>query len=165
MTFAPRPETKNAASTIIRRAESSSDRDACLRIRFEVFVGEQNVSPEEELDTLDGISTHYLAVEGSDPVGTARLIPKGQIAKIGRFAVVRQARGQGVGLALIRFVMDDAIRAGFTESVLDAQTYAVPFYERAGFVAEGDEFLDAGIPHYRMRRSFAQVPEASALDS
>jgi predicted GNAT family N-acyltransferase len=137
----------------IRRAASAEDRGACMRIRMEVFVDEQRVSPEEEIDGLDDICMHYIAFSGSGPVATARVIPKGSTAKVGRVAVLRAMRGLRIGFDLMRFVLRDCASEGFTEAALDSQTYAIPFYERLGFAAEGDEFLDAGIPHYRMRRS------------
>jgi len=124
-----------------------------MRIRMAVFVDEQGVTPEEEIDGIDDQCIHYVAMQGDRPIATARIIPKSSIAKIGRVAVVREMRGRGVGRDLMRFVLADAGALGFTEAVLDSQTYAIPFYEGVGFTAEGDEFLDAGIPHYRMRRS------------
>ena len=146
---------------VVRRAVTADDRDACLRIRFEVFVAEQGVPPDEELDDLDDGSLHYLALDGSDAVGTARVIPKAATAKIGRVAVVKRCRGRSVGLALMRYVIADCARSGFREAVLDSQTYAVPFYEKLGFVAEGDEFLDANIPHFLMRRALAPEGDRS----
>jgi ElaA protein len=141
------------SSLILRRALSVADRDACMLIRMSVFVDEQQVSPQEEIDGLDDSCLHYVAFADSRAVATARVIPKPPIAKIGRVAVVRELRGKHIGLDLMRFVLRDVAESGFTEAILDSQTYAIAFYARLGFVAEGAEFLDAGIPHYRMRRS------------
>jgi predicted GNAT family N-acyltransferase len=142
------------SSFTVRIADSVSDRDACFRIRTVVFVEEQNVPLEEEMDSYDATAVHFLLVTACDdtPVGTARLLDKEGEAKIGRVAVLKGFRGVGLGLVLMEGVMAEARRLGFREAVLDAQTYAIPFYERLGFAAEGEEFLDAGIPHYRMRR-------------
>ena len=126
--------------------------EACCAIRKAVFVDEQAVPLELEMDEYDGAATHFLLREGDTPLATARLLNKHGRAKIGRVAVLREARGRGLGLALMRAVLDEAQQQGFTEAVLDSQTYAIPFYERLGFVAEGDEFDDAGIPHFLMRR-------------
>ncbi len=145
------PSSLNS-NIVIRHAESSNDRAACLAIRMEVFVDEQKVSPEEEFDGIDDQCLHFLALEDGVPFGTARIIPKANVAKIGRVAITKSMRGKNLGLALMQYVVDTAITLGFTEAVLDAQTYAIPFYARLGFVQEGDEFLDANIPHYRMRR-------------
>lgn len=134
-------------------AQTPTDREACFDIRMEVFVREQAVPPELELDEYDETATHFL-LRGEDgtPQATARLVNKGGTAKIGRVAVVQKERGKGIGLTLMQAVLDEARRQGFEEAVLDSQTYAIPFYERLGFVAEGDEFDDAGIPHFTMRR-------------
>lgn len=135
-------------------AESDADRNVCIAIRKAVFVEEQHVPFELEMDAYDASATHFLLRDNSGtPLATARLVDKNGVAKIGRVAVVHTARGLGLGLALMQAILEAARREGFSEAVLDSQTYALPFYERLGFVAEGDEFDDAGIPHFRMRRT------------
>jgi predicted GNAT family N-acyltransferase len=134
-------------------AVSDADQQACYAVRTEVFVHEQNVPLELELDEYDAVATHFLMRDGTGtPIATARLVNKYGKAKIGRVAVVQSVRGQGLGLLLMQAVLEEAKRQGFSEAILDSQTYAIPFYERLGFVAEGDEFDDAGIPHFLMRR-------------
>jgi predicted GNAT family N-acyltransferase len=119
-------------------------------IRFEVFVGEQKVPPESELDEWDASSLHALAFDASGrAVATGRLLPDGHI---GRMAVLREARGQGAGAAVLEALMSAARARGEHEVALSAQTHAIAFYERAGFVAEGPEYLDCDIPHRLMRR-------------
>ena len=132
--------------------ETPADWEACYAIRKTVFVEEQAVPLELELDEYDDVATHFLLRDGDAPLATARLLDKHGLAKIGRVAVLKEARGRGLGLVLMRAVLEEARRQGFTEAVLDSQTYAIPFYERLGFVAEGEEFDDAGIPHFLMRR-------------
>jgi predicted GNAT family N-acyltransferase len=132
--------------------QTAAEREECYAIRRDVFVDEQAVPLELELDEYDDAATHFLLRDGDAPLATARLLDKGGRAKIGRVAVRRGARGRGLGLVLMRAVLDEARRRGFAEAVLDSQTYAIPFYERLGFMAEGDEFDDAGIPHFLMRR-------------
>lgn len=124
----------------------------CYEIRKAVFVDEQNVPLELEMDEYDSGATHFLLSEGNTPLATARLLSKNGLAKIGRVAVLKQARGRGLGLAVMEAVLAEARRQGYAEAVLDSQVYAIPFYARLGFAAEGDEFDDAGIPHRRMRR-------------
>lgn len=137
----------------IHVAQTDTGRQACFAIRQAVFVEEQNVPLELEMDEYDASATHFLLRAGDGiPLATARLLDKNGAAKIGRVAVLRFARGQGLGLALMRAVLDEARRRGFREAVLDSQTYAIPFYERLGFRAEGDQFDDADIPHFLMRR-------------
>jgi|TARA_R110000751_G_scaffold119701_4_gene220263 predicted GNAT family N-acyltransferase len=81
-------------------------------------------------------------------VGTARLLPDGHV---GRVAILSEARGLGLGQRLMEAVIHAARQAGHAEVILDAQTHALEFYQRLGFTAYGDEFLDAGIPHRSMR--------------
>jgi predicted GNAT family N-acyltransferase len=123
-------------------------------IRYAVFVDEQKVPAEIELDAWDPQCVHALAFDARDggavAVGTGRLLPDGHI---GRMAVRQEARGRGVGTALLRVLMDEARRRGHVDAVLSAQTHAVPFYEREGFRAEGGVYDDAGIPHVDMRRA------------
>lgn len=137
----------------IHVASSPIDREECFTIRKAVFVEEQAVPLELELDEYDAAAIHFLLREGETPLATARLLDKHGLAKIGRVAVLKEARGRGLGLRLMEAVIDEARQRGFTESVLDSQTYAIPFYARLGYIAEGDEFDDAGIPHYLMRRT------------
>ena len=138
---------------------SSAEREAVFAIRMTVFVEEQAVPPEEELDAYDVTAAHFLARLASDPdpsgiVGTARLIDKGHsVGKIGRVAVLRNHRGHGVGALLMRRVEQAARSTGYTELILEAQCHALPFYEKLGYVAEGDIFLDCNIEHRLMRKS------------
>lgn len=119
-------------------------------VRFAVFVEEQGVPPEIEIDEFDPVSLHALAMDADGRVlGTGRLLPDGHI---GRMAVARPARGAGVGGAILAALTDAARARGDREVVLNAQTHAMPFYSRFGFVPEGEEFDDAGIPHRSMRR-------------
>ena len=135
-------------------AKSPEDIAACLAIREQVFVQEQGVPHALEMDEWDAVATHFLlrGERSGEPRATARLLDRNGQAKIGRVAVLAAVRGQGLGAAVMQAVMDEARRMGFTEAVLDAQTYALPFYTRLGFTPEGEEFEEAGIPHYRMRR-------------
>jgi predicted GNAT family N-acyltransferase len=130
----------------------SSLRASAAPIRFAVFVEEQKVPAEIELDEFDALSLHALAIDaGGAVLGTGRLLPDGHI---GRMAVLQRARGAGVGSALLRALMEAARARGDREVVLSAQTHAIPFYARFGFVAEGEEYDDAGIAHRLMRLVF-----------
>lgn len=133
----------------ITLADTNAARQACFDIRRAVFIEEQQIPEAEEWDAHDATCLHYLAGEGA---GTARLIAKGDIAKIGRVAVTQAHRGMGLGAGIMRALMDDARERGFTTAELESQTYAIPFYERLGFVAEGPEYDDgSGILHRLMR--------------
>ena len=127
------------------RAEAS-------RIRFAVFVDEQRVPADIEIDEHDPLCVHALACDAAGRVlGTGRLLPDGHI---GRMAVSRDARGRGVGGAILEALVDAARARGDREVVLNAQVQAMGFYRAHGFVEEGPEFDDAGIPHRAMRRRF-----------
>ena len=117
-------------------------------IRSDVFVKEQRVPPEEEWDGRDENALHVLAVtlEGK-PVGTARLLDSGQI---GRMAVLREYRKQGIGGAMLRRLLELAEEHKISNLFLNAQISAVGFYKRFGFVEEGDTFMEAGIIHRKM---------------
>ena len=148
----------------VRRADWDRDRDRLRRIRTAVFVDEQRVPPELEWDGLDQRCLHVLAEDdGGTPIGTGRLLPDGHI---GRMAVLAAWRRCGVGSAVLRELLRCAVEQGLGEVVLNAQTHAMGFYARHGFVAEGDAFLDAGIEHRQMRRTLGQanVHPAGAAD-
>lgn len=132
----------------------TDDIDACLAIRREVFIDEQNVPEAEEIDALDAGAIHILARDAEgQPWGTARLLVQGDTGKIGRVAVRRGARGTGLGARLIEASISELGKVpGVTRLKLSAQLYVIPFYERFGFVAHGPEYDDAGIPHRDMTR-------------
>ncbi|MBX3671834.1 MAG: GNAT family N-acetyltransferase [Burkholderiales bacterium] len=118
-------------------------------IRTTVFVGEQGVPPEIEIDGRDPGCAHVVAESDSGgAVGTGRLMPEG---RIGRMAVLAAWRGRGVGAAMLEALVAEAKRRGFRETYLHAQAHAKDFYARHGFVVEGEEYLEAGIPHVLMR--------------
>ena len=121
-------------------------------IRLEVFVHEQRVPLEEEIDALDAACVHAVAFDGQGvALATGRLLPDGHI---GRMAVLKWARGQGLGSAVLEALMNQARHKGFTEVVLSAHTHAKEFYLRHGFIQEGEEYLDANILHILMRHKF-----------
>lgn len=119
-------------------------------IRFAVFVEEQGVAPEIELDEYDPVSIHALAFDGEKAVGTGRLLPDGHI---GRMAVLAPYRNKGVGAALLKELIQAAKRRGDTQVLLSAQVQAVRFYRAHGFQPEGDEYMEAGIRHQAMRKT------------
>lgn len=120
----------------------------CIEIRRVVFIEEQSVPVEIEIDGLDDQCRHFLVLEDGEAIGAARLKTLSEGVKIQRVAILRSARGRGIGHDLIRFMMDVSPKGWI---VLDAQIAALPFYEKLGFVAEGEIFMDADIPHKRMR--------------
>jgi ElaA protein len=132
--------------------EPTTDVDACIALRIAVFVGEQGISMDEEIDAYDDIAQHLLARDGTTPVGTARLMAADETGKIGRVCVAESHRGTGLGAALIEASLAQFRQnAELSRAYLSAQVYAIPFYEKLGFVAYGAAYDDAGIPHRDMQ--------------
>ncbi len=123
-------------------------REDASAIRHDVFVLEQQVPPELEMDEMDAHCIHAVAYDaGGTPVATGRLLPDGHI---GRMAVRQSARGTGIGGQVLQRLIQAARERGDSEVVLSAQVHALGFYTRYGFVAEGEVYMDAGIEHRTM---------------
>ena len=135
---------------IIRIAETPEAFFRLIRLREEVFVVEQGVPIGIELDDEDDRAIHFIATVKKEVVGTARLIIRRRSGKIGRMAVRKEWRGKSIGTALIGFIIKLSERKRLTVLTLHAQEPAVSFYARLGFVAEGERFYEAGIPHRKM---------------
>lgn len=130
----------------------ASQRAAAQAVRYEVFVLEQKVPIDMEWDDMDPLCLHAVAYgDDGKAVATGRLLPDGHI---GRMAVLRAMRGQGIGGEILQALMAEARRRGDPAVMLNAQTHAEPFYQRFGFVRDGEEFMEAGIPHIGMRHEF-----------
>jgi predicted GNAT family N-acyltransferase len=127
-----------------------------LGLRHEVFVVEQGVPAELEMDELDRLATHLVALQADEVVGTLRILDGGGVAKIGRVAVRAALRRTGIGSRLMRRAVEHISGKDFSEIVLHAQVSVQPFYQRLGYVAEGDLFEEAGIPHVAMRMRIAR---------
>jgi predicted GNAT family N-acyltransferase len=136
----------------VRPARDRTEIDAALALRFEVFCDEQGVSLEEERDGRDDEALHLVAVEDGAVVGTCRLLIEGTTVKLGRMAVGRAHRGRGVARKLLDEAEPRARELGGERIALGAQITAQALYERAGYDAYGDVFLDAGIEHVLMAK-------------
>ncbi|WP_276257861.1 GNAT family N-acetyltransferase [Haloglomus litoreum] len=144
----------------VERVADEADLDAAIDVRHEVFVEGQGVPPERELDGRDDEATHFLARDGDEVVGTARLREyhdgageEPRTAKVERVAVRESRRGEGWGARIMQAVEEHARKAGYERVYLHAQVPVVAFYERLGYEAHGEEFEDAGIPHREMTKS------------
>jgi len=127
--------------------------EAARSVRLAVFVQEQGISPQLELDERDAAAVHAVAFDAHGvAVATGRLLPD---AHIGRMAVLEELRGQGVGVAILRALLAIAASRGDRVVRLHAQRSALGFYAREGFVAQGDEYLEAGIAHQTMAKRLA----------
>lgn len=138
---------------------TQAELNECLLVRRAVFIREQGVSEDEEIDEHDGdpatvaSAVHVLGRVQGFPAATGRLLldrPRGEDAHIGRVAVIEQLRGRGYGRAVMEALQAEASERGFPGITLDAQLHAIPFYEGLGYAARGEVFLDAGIEHRSM---------------
>ncbi len=130
------------------------DGEPLLRaVREAVFVREQSVPQELEWDGMDDGSRHALALSlNGEAIGCGRIMPNGHI---GRIAVLPQWRNMRVGTAIMEALLDEAHARGFKQVDVHAQTQAIPFYHIFGFVEYGKEFMDAGMPHRKMKLKLA----------
>lgn len=139
---------------IIKHVTNQELLDAALKVRKKVFVEEQHVDESLEYDAYDILETseakHIVALQDNEVVGTLRVIPKGHVLKVGRVAVLKEYRGLKVGAKLMESAHKFALNSGYSSLKLDAQLQAIPFYEKMGYTAHGEVFLDAGIEHREM---------------
>ncbi|WP_318475100.1 GNAT family N-acetyltransferase [Photobacterium leiognathi] len=121
-------------------------------VREQVFIQEQQIDPEIEFDDLDSAAVHVLVMDGEQPLGTGRILADGHI---GRIAIMKAARGQGLGAKVVQALVEYAQQQGYPRVDLGAQTHAVDFYRKLGFMPYGDEFMEANIPHQAMEQMLA----------
>ncbi|WP_115708841.1 GNAT family N-acetyltransferase [Legionella sainthelensi] len=139
----------------IKKVSSDEDIKKCLKIRFKVFVEGQHVPLQEEVDGKDTESEHYLLWYNEQPCGTVRVRHVEDFGKIERVAILEEYQGKGLGFALMRFILSDLQERTLIKKIkLSSQTYAIPFYEKLGFLICSDEYMDAGISHKDMQLFF-----------
>lgn len=134
----------------IKITKSKADRDDAFHIRNTVFVHEQNVPPEEEIDHFDKTAIHFTGYKEGLPIAASRLRFINDIGKLERICVLKDYRRQSFGKKLIQAMEDEILRKGYSQAKLNAQTHATQFYEQLGYKIISEEFLDAGIPHVTM---------------
>jgi predicted GNAT family N-acyltransferase len=139
----------------IRRPRDEQELAAALALREEVFCGEQGVSLAEERAGRDEEALHLVVVDDGVVVATCRLLVEGTTVKLGRMAVARTRRGLGLARALITEAEVRSRALGAERMVLAAQLGAQALYDRAGYDAYGDVFLDAGIEHVMMAKALS----------
>ena len=138
---------------LIRLAELPTEFPQIFRIRYRVFQLEQGVDSELEFDGKDEAAEHLLAYLGDRPVGTARIRRlNDQTAKLERLAVLQEVRKLGIGKKIVQQAVEYLTEAAVTEIVIHAQQPVQAFYQRLGFLPEGEVFEEAGIPHVKMRK-------------
>ena len=152
----PNLNRQQSDSVILIKSWQDGKEDA-YPIRKCVFIDEQGVPEEMELDEYDSSAQHALAYLNSECIGTARLLTlpgsNGTVGKIGRMAVLPLYRRQGIGGKLLCALLELSKSQGITQFKLHAQLSAIPFYEQFGFIAQGDIYDEAGIAHRDMMLS------------
>jgi predicted GNAT family N-acyltransferase len=135
----------------VRRVTTREDLAAAYAIREDVFVAGQGVPLELERDVLDRVAVHVLARRDGHPVATGRLVARDDgVGVLGRIAVIASERGNGLGVAVMQALEDNARDLGLDRIELHAQTHALAFYQRLGYSPVGEEYVEAGIPHLSM---------------
>ena len=119
------------------------------KIRYSVFVTEQHIDKDIEFDGNDKDAIHVLLVKNEKFVGTGRMLADGHI---GRLAVYKEYRGQGLGADVVMALVGEAKKLGLQRVYLGAQLYAVEFYKKLGFSEFGESFMEAGIEHIHMEK-------------
>jgi predicted GNAT family N-acyltransferase len=122
-------------------------------VRLKVFVEEQQVPPEEEIDQYEKIATHFVVYDGTTPIGAGRLRQLDDFGKVERICIDKEYRAKGIGKLLMDAVEKEARQQGMHSYKLNAQLQAVPFYQKLGYKVCSEEFLDAGIPHVTMKKT------------
>ena len=138
-------------STSITITDWEDARELVKPIRIKVFILEQKVPEELEWDEYDETAWHAVAKSNHQVIGTGRLIINQSTAKIGRMAIDPEYRGKGIGIEMLKALINKGKEKGAQEFILHAQTHAITFYAREGFEPYGPIFDEAGIPHVEMR--------------
>ncbi len=138
----------------VRTVDSETERADAFAVRQTVFVEEQGVDEALEYDEHEDEATHFVAYDGDEPIGAARLRePNSGLGKVERVAVLESRRDAGVGRDLMLAVEDRAFEQGLEALKLHSQTRAAEFYRGLGYEQYGEEFMEADIPHVKMRKS------------
>lgn len=137
----------------VRIARSDFEREDAFQVRKKVFVEEQGVPISLEIDELDKSATHFIVYDDEQPIGAGRIreINIG-IGKVERVCVLKELRGKHLGNLIMHELEKHAKSVGMTKIILNAQSYAVPFYEKLGYTVTSPEFMDADIPHRAMEK-------------
>lgn len=139
----------------VRAARGEAELHAALALRKQVFCEEQGVPLSAERDGRDRDALHVIALEGDEMVGTCRVLIEGGLGRLGRMAVVAEARRGGVGRALLEAAERLSAAAGARRMALHAQLSARDLYAQAGYAPVGEPFVEEGIDHLSMEKRLA----------
>lgn len=137
----------------VRIVETEQELADAFDVRRTVFVTEQNVPEEEEIDQHESEAVHFVLYSEGTAAGAGRFRILDGIGKVERICVLKESRNSGAGVAVMNKIEDYAKSQGISSLKLNAQTHAIPFYSRLGYETVSEEFLDAGIPHKTMKKT------------
>lgn len=135
---------------IFKIVENQKELEDAFSIRTTVFIDEQNVPPEEELDQYEDEATHFVLYQDGSPIGAGRFRFVDSYGKVERICVLKAARKTGAGKKIMTGIEDYALKNDIHHLKLNSQTHAIPFYAGLGYEVVSEEFMDAGIPHKTM---------------
>ncbi|WP_226658522.1 GNAT family N-acetyltransferase [Pseudalkalibacillus hwajinpoensis] len=136
----------------VRVVETEKERNDAFHVRHTVFVEEQNVPAELEIDEHEDKAIHFVAYDQNAPVAAGRIRVLSELAKVERICVLHDYRGTGLGFLLMNAIENHANQLRLKGAKLNAQISAVGFYEKLGYRIVSEEFMDAGIPHVTMTK-------------
>lgn len=139
----------------IEVVETNDQRQQAYNVRTAVFVDEQNVPPEEELDAFDEQAIHLIGYDTDKPIAASRVRFADSYGKLERICVLKDQRGKSNGAQMIESMESIIKNEGYTKAKLNAQTHAIDFYQRLGYKVISGEFMDAGIPHVAMTKELS----------
>lgn len=137
----------------VKIVETENERQLVFTIREKVFVEEQKVPIELEVDEYENEAIHFICQDGEIPVGASRLRLIDDYGKLERICILKPFRGKSFGKEIIAHMEAEIVNHGYMKAILHAQTHATMFYENLGYSVVSDEFMDAGIPHVTMEKS------------
>lgn len=136
----------------IKKVTSLKEKQDAFFIRECVFVKEQKVPVELELDEFDSKAIHFVGYKNDKPIAASRLRSLDNSGKLERICVLKDYRGKAYGREMIKEMEKQIVSSGISNSILNAQTHAVSFYKRLGYETISEPFMDAGIPHVTMKK-------------
>ncbi|MED1472049.1 GNAT family N-acetyltransferase [Bacillus salipaludis] len=134
----------------VKIVENEKELEDAFSVRRTVFIDEQNVPEEEEIDQHEEEATHFVMYHEGSPIGAGRFRLVDGFGKVERICIMKQARGTGAGKTIMNGIEDYARKMGIQKLKLNSQTHAIPFYGGLGYEVVSEEFMDAGIPHKTM---------------
>lgn len=138
----------------VKVAQTEKEKELAFEIRKKVFVEEQGIPVHIELDEFDEQATHFVVLEDGNPIAAARLRETEQgVGKVERVCVLAEHRRKHLGMLIMEALEKHAKKLGWSKLKLNAQTNAVPFYEKLSYKITSPEFIDAGIPHRAMEKN------------